>query len=365
MSDQHPGSQTPSLPGGLPRRGLLAGLAALLTAALAKLTAQSAHALDNNPVVAGQITTSTLRTQITRTNPGVSDAGLAVVNTNGAGVNAEGTQFGVLGTAGGAGTGVGVRAVSPAGYGVLGSSDTGYGVYGTSQAGYGITGVDASSGVGVLGQTVSGVGVSGTTAGGWALYGEATGNGIGVRAQSAAGTGVLGIGPQAGRFVGNVLVEGNFVVMNGAKNAAVPHPDGSLRRLYCMEAPESVFEDFGDARLVNGRAEVRLDPDFDAVVHDDNYRVFLTPEGDCNGLYISSKGPHRFEVRELKGGTTNLAFTYRVVGKRRDIAAPRLERLERPAALPEVPARLRRAPAPRPEVLDVPQAPDRPGRPPR
>ena len=46
--------------------------------------------------------------------------------------------------------------------------------------------------------------------------------------------------------------------------AAVSHPDGSHRLLYSLESPESWFEDFGEARLVDGKAEVRLDPDFAA-----------------------------------------------------------------------------------------------------
>jgi hypothetical protein len=45
---------------------------------------------------------------------------------------------------------------------------------------------------------------------------------------------------------------------------------------------------------------------------------------------VSSKGPHRFEVRELKGGTSDLTFSYRVVARRRDIAGPRLEKVRLP-----------------------------------
>jgi len=80
---------------------------------------------------------------------------------------------------------------------------------------------------------------------------------------------------------------------------------------------------------VNGRATVRLDADFAPLVHGEDYAVFLTPEGDCNGLYISSKSPASFEVRELKGGTSSLAFRYRLVAKRRDLDQHgRLERVE-------------------------------------
>ena len=43
------------------------------------------------------------------------------------------------------------------------------------------------------------------------------------------------------------------------------------------------------------------------MVKGDDYRVFLTEIGDCGGLYVSRKGPHRFEVRSRAGaGATGL-----------------------------------------------------------
>jgi hypothetical protein len=51
----------------------------------------------------------------------------------------------------------------------------------------------------------------------------------------------------------------------------------------------------------------------------DGYRVFLTPEGDCKGLYVRSKSAASFEVRELQSGTSSVAFSYRIVAKRKDI----------------------------------------------
>ena len=50
-----------------------------------------------------------------------------------------------------------------------------------------------------------------------------------------------------------------------------------------------------------------------------DYRVFLTPEGDCHGLYVRRKSANRFEVRELTGGKSSVAFSYRIVGRRKDI----------------------------------------------
>ena len=108
-------------------------------------------------------------------------------------------------------------------------------------------------------------------------------------------------------------------IFAGVKDAIVPFPDGSKRVLHCVESPEHWFEAFGSARLKRGRATVTLDAEFAKVVMLNGYRVFLTPEGDCKGLYVHSKRSVSFEVRELQGGTSSIAFSYRIVGKRKDI----------------------------------------------
>jgi hypothetical protein len=150
-----------------------------------------------------------------------------------------------------------------------------------------------------------------------------------------------------------VIVLGDFTVAKGAKSAAVRHPDGSYRRLYSLESPESFFEDFGRAHLARGRAYVELDRDFAALVRRTDYYVFLTPEGDGRGLYVSRKGSTGFEVREQQEGTGTAAFSYRVVARRKDIDGARLERvvlpsvrLEQAGVIPEM-ARLRTGRKPR------------------
>jgi hypothetical protein len=107
------------------------------------------------------------------------------------------------------------------------------------------------------------------------------------------------------------------------KNAMVPFPDGTQRVLHCMESPEHWFEDFGAAKLKGGRTVVKLDADFGKVIKRGDYRVFLTPEGDCRELYIRRKGAAGFEVRELMGGKSSVAFSYRIVGRRKDISGHR------------------------------------------
>ena len=101
-----------------------------------------------------------------------------------------------------------------------------------------------------------------------------------------------------------------------------------------MEAPESYFEDIGRGQIANGRGRVQLDPDFAAVVRTDSYEVFLMPRGDCRGLYVASQTAAGFEARELQGGTSTLAFSYRIMAYRKDIAGPRLERVTIPQPPP-------------------------------
>ena len=42
------------------------------------------------------------------------------------------------------------------------------------------------------------------------------------------------------------------------------------------------------------------------------YRVFPTPEGNCRGLFVYGKSAASFEVRELMGGKSSVAFSYRI-----------------------------------------------------
>jgi hypothetical protein len=99
---------------------------------------------------------------------------------------------------------------------------------------------------------------------------------------------------------GGLRVIGDIVKTHGEYSEALPHPDGSQRLLYAPLCPESWYEDYGRAQLVEGRVEVKLDSDFVAVlgVEDGEYHVFLTPEGDTQGLYVESRSARSFIVRE-------------------------------------------------------------------
>ena len=201
---------------------------------------------------------------------------------------------------------------------VHGSSSGSNGVTGLSGARHGVEGLSfapprapgvklADAPAGVRGQSMNGsIGVLG----------------VADSPTATSGAGVVGVGSPhapAGFFEGDLHVTGQ--IFAGIKDAIVPFPDGSKRLLHCMESPEHWFEDFGSARLTRGRVTVKLDADFAKVVTLNGYRVFLTPEGDCQGLYVRSKRGTSFEVRELQGGTSNVAFSYRIVARRKDIKA--------------------------------------------
>jgi hypothetical protein len=112
----------------------------------------------------------------------------------------------------------------------------------------------------------------------------------------------------------------------GTKSCVVKTSKGPTL-LYCQESPENWFEDFGEGQLINGRAHIVLDHLFlETVTIDAQYpmKVFVQPEGDCQGVYVS-KGTNSFEVIELNQGKSSIPFSYRVVAKRKGFENRRLD----------------------------------------
>jgi hypothetical protein len=116
---------------------------------------------------------------------------------------------------------------------------------------------------------------------------------------------------------GNLNISGNLTV-SGTKSSTAKLQNGREVALYAVESPENWFEDFGSAELKGGVAWVPLDSSFaEATNATVTYHVFLTPNGDSNGLYVARKTAAGFEVREHGGGGSNVAFDYRIVVRRR------------------------------------------------
>lgn len=89
--------------------------------------------------------------------------------------------------------------------------------------------------------------------------------------------------------------------------------------MFCPEAPEVLFQDFGTAVLINGEAFVILDPILSKNIHvDDEHplKVFIQLEGECNGVYVTDKSSNGFRVKELNGGTSDTPFSWSIVATR-------------------------------------------------
>jgi hypothetical protein len=218
--------------------------------------------------------------------------------------------------------------------GAMGITDStgGIGTYGTgvspSDEGAGITfrpiGVwgdtNQSAGVGVLATTDFGIAI--------AAYNNAE-NISTVKFQNDEATDEVGnvLATKGGHFGGICVMDvGGNLGCTGSKSAVVP-VDGGTRKvaLYAVEAPENWFEDFGTGQLSRGSAVVQLDSTFSQTINSsDEYHVFLTPKGDCKGLYVTNETADSFEVRELGGGTASVAFDYRIIARRKGYESVRL-----------------------------------------
>ncbi len=263
-------------------------------------------------------------------------------NVNGAGIGVSGEI---------PSTAVGATAVS--GYnpgtdanntGTAGYAKAGTGVYGTSATGIGVRGVNTGGGAspfGVVGQV--------KTAPGFALYGIASVAGTVGFAGGASVAGAI-----AGQFTGNVNFYGggsagntvtlngtNLVVANGGtKNAAVQVADGSYRLLHCVEAPEPWFEDFGEGTINGGKATVTLDPLFASTIDTSTLHAFFVSHDANHALHLGGKSTTGFTVEAQpsavalaagkRQGDLGGTFTWRVVGKRKDVSGERLAKFTLP-----------------------------------
>jgi hypothetical protein len=254
------------------------------------------------------------------------------------------------------GIGISGNASGPSSWGVYGNStDTnGIGVYGNLTGnGDGVRGTnDSAGGIGVhaIGVTPSSLGaVYGASGQGYALWAD---NGANIDTTDTYGV-LLSTGDnnQAGVFVNDSANYATLFVGNassGGSGLSVPlmtlkGKDGACGfsgagdvtcsgrlktavavagsetkvEVYSVQSSENWFEDFGTAKLENGHVSVGIDPQFAKIVNTGvPYHVFLTPAGNCKGLYVARRSADGFEVRELGDGGSSVEFDYRIVAKR-------------------------------------------------
>jgi hypothetical protein len=282
--------------------------------------------------------------------------------------------------------GTGVYGTSTSGVGISGSSNSSVGVSGTSMSSYGVTGT-STSGTGVSGGGVTGlagagssesivaygqggglfrgvntgfadvfdvadsgaVSAAGEILGGTAstynigvaglgpvygVFGSATNTpagGAGVGAQSTGGNIFVGFNSSSQVFAvdqnGNVIISGQIYTSGSCSAGCAKTGDQSGRHIVSFTPVESeqTTEDFGSGQLRDGMARVQIASDFaNTIDKHANYMVFLSPEGDTRGLFVSDKTPTGFAVHENQGGRATVAFSYRIVAKPYGVAQQRL-----------------------------------------
>lgn len=122
----------------------------------------------------------------------------------------------------------------------------------------------------------------------------------------------------------SIDVSGNLFC-TGTVGAVVNGQGKKKVGLYTMQSSEDWIEDFGSGALMGGVTTIQLEPRFAKTISSQaNYHVFLTPAGDCDGLYIANRTATSFEVRELKSGTSSVQFDYRIVAHRKGYESARL-----------------------------------------
>jgi hypothetical protein len=285
------GDQASGVPGQLGRRGVMAALAGLGAAILAKLSERPASASHEGPLFIGFDNIATHPTTLLKS----SDAahGLSVENTGG-------------------------------GAGLIGNAATFYGTIGTSVQGHGALGQADGQGVGLVGFSNQAHGVLGMSQGnGHGVVGLSPQNGAGVFGQALGPNGLAGV------FFGPVVIQGSLTLngqpLGGASASAVSSSGADQRTL---------VEDVGEARLNQGRSEVTLNRELVETLRGASYQVFLTEYEANLDLYVASRGRERFEVRSNGAGPASGSFGYRIVAKLAD-SPDRPSVNERASSLPK------------------------------
>jgi hypothetical protein len=233
---------------------------------------------------------------------------------------------------------------------------------GNTQQTIGVNGVTASpAGIGMYGVLVGPSNISSLFPTPASVWGDTNTTGAAVLGTADTGTAGVFFNNTTGSYAvyvenftqskgfGVFSTSGNFgacnfdttgsMFCNGTKSAVVPVDNGTRNvALYAVEAPENWFEDFGSGQLSSGTATISLESIFAQTVNTGvDYHVFLTPNGECEGLYVTNKSAQGFEVRELHGGHSNVGFDYRIVARRKGyetIRMPDKSKLFESARLP-------------------------------
>jgi len=125
-------------------------------------------------------------------------------------------------------------------------------------------------------------------------------------------------------FSTNVYVIGELrskgdIFSEGIKHFVHKIPELNLQINYIsIEGGEAGVYFRGTAKLINGEAVVSLPEHFTLVTSTIvPLTVVVTPQENCNGLYVAKKSTKEIVIKELQNGKSNAEFDYIVIGVRK------------------------------------------------
>ena len=167
----------------------------------------------------------------------------------------------------------------------------------------------------------------------YGVYGSAAYASGGGRLSNGAATGIGGAfaGDLMGAWVrGDVMgltTSGSMYAafnvgntFNTGYHADLVNTNGNVTPAYAVTSTKVKVYDDGAGQLASGTTRVNFTPEFAALVAGGKPTVTITPQGQCNGLYIVSVDEKGFNVAELNNGTSSVSFSWIAVGTRVDAA---------------------------------------------
>jgi outer membrane protein OmpA-like peptidoglycan-associated protein len=115
------------------------------------------------------------------------------------------------------------------------------------------------------------------------------------------------------------------IAMTAPKSTIITDEQNKKRLLYCPEAPEILFQDYGTGELKDGAAHIDLEGLMTKSIRVDEkhpMKVFIQLEGDCNGVFVTNKSAKGFDVKELQHGNSSVPFSWQIIASRADETDP-------------------------------------------
>ncbi|NOU46312.1 MAG: hypothetical protein HOO86_04530 [Bacteroidales bacterium] len=109
--------------------------------------------------------------------------------------------------------------------------------------------------------------------------------------------------------VGNVYTLGKSVELVKTANKIVP--------VYTVSSTEATVYARGTAELINGVANIEFTDDFKSIIAEKPV-ITITPNGECNGVFIASSNEKGCVVKEQMKGSSNITISWIAIAKRVD-----------------------------------------------